>query len=142
MTFLASNPCKPSRRSVPFVLFGRKERRRRSHAVPNPRSLNVGQPLCKRRTRAAAFLGRRVKHDHVFTCVQEVAKVMTTSTDQQIGLKQAKFELGLCVQPWNRGGSHGPSVDVKADEEHQLGRAAEGIVGGCLLYTSPSPRDS
>ena len=90
----------------------------------------MGQPLCKRRTRAAAFLGRGVEHHHVLTCVQEVAKVMTTSTDQHIRLEQPKLELGLCIQPGNRGCPHGPCVDVKTHKEHQLGRAAEGFVGG------------
>ena len=65
---------------------------------------------------------------------------MTTSTDQQIGLKQAKFELGLCIQPWNRGRPHGPSVDVKAHKEHQVGRAAEGVVGGDHLNPVGSRR--
>jgi hypothetical protein len=106
VAFLTRRPSESSIRTVAFVLLGRKELGRRSHAVPSPRSPDVGQPLCKRRTWSPAFLGRRVKHHHVIACVQEMAKVMTAAPDQQIGLKQAQLELSLRIQPRYGWGPH------------------------------------
>src|SRR6056300_1508923 len=128
VAFLPYFPAETTSFALAFGHLGCDETWRFTHGGPRPGPADVAEPFRQRSAWPTAFLGSGIENDHCRSCVQQMAKMVTSSTNQTVCLERAQLNLSACVQPRDNGSPHPPCVNIKACKNDQFGLATQGIL--------------